>query len=350
MDAEARYARAQALASQPSEQAARELIAMLDDDEPVMIDEGFSVYDVEPTYAPVSSAARAALAQIAHAGWPVIVEALRGPAHASALLHALARLAPEQRAALPPAAFDVIVDKATGAERAEWAWERELAARAGELGAEAFWWARVDGHPSEHHREHALRRFAEITPDQGALVRELVAWLERPRAPFSVDAILAALRTLPLPATVVRALAGSDLVRRHPVLAGVLAPYGEPAAAIVPVCVDLLQHDKIGDYVPWTPQSPLDDRRWRLASEALIALGEHAAPARPVLVDRLLATNEQMSLQGSLRRRLVDALGDSGALLAALGPRIDALAASDDVVDRNRGQQLRDYLTARAQK
>lgn len=127
----------------------------------------------------------------------------------------------------------------------------------------------------------------------------------------------------------------------------VLAKYGADAAALVPLCLEMLQHEKIGDYVPWMPQGSLDDRRWRLASESLVLLGEAAASAREALVERLLATNEQASLLGSLRSRLLDALGDPARLLAEIEPRLDQLAASADVVEANRGRQIRQHLESR---
>ena len=364
VDARDRYMRAQALGTQPNDASVQELIAMLSDDGSYELDDGCAFFERDPTVLYVSEAARESLVGIAQRAWPLIVDALPGATatNVAALIEAIDHLSPEQRAALPPSAHDAIV---SAVERFAYechrfsktaAWERAFAQRvqSGELAEhEAFWRARMSEHPLSDARDHALLRLVRIATDKDALARELVGWLESdkyPWYPMSWDTVIGALHELQLPPDLVQRLATSSLPRKHQSLVIVLARYPEAATALVPVCVDMLQHKKIGDYTPWMPESPLDERRWRIAADALVAFGPHAASVRPVLVERLLATNEQMSLMGSLRSRLLDVLGDPVALLAEIEARLDALATSSSIVDKNRAQQIRDLIAVRMKR
>ena len=324
MNPEARYRRAQELGDVPTEDAARELIAMLDDTGEVMIDEGCSVYDVEPTYAHVASAARESLAKLARVVWPVFVEMLPGasPEVARVLRGLLRGLTPEERVALPPALLDDLA--ADAVSQREWTWERDFALRVRrrEIATpEAFWRARLDGHPEEGERVRALGKLVEIAADKAALAREVFGWLEV-GAPVGRMTAHQALQRLSLPDDVARAL--------------------------VPVFVAMLDY---GAPDRWMPESELESRWWPVAVAGLAHVGPaHAAAVRPVLVERLLARNEMMSLLGSLRSRLLDALGDPQALLAEIEPRLQQLEASENVVERNRAAEIRRYSAGRIQR
>jgi hypothetical protein len=345
MNAEARYRRAEQLGDVPTEDAARELIAMLADDGEVMIDEGCSVYDVEPTYAHVASAARDSLAKITRVVWPVLVEALptATPSIAYTLLGLFRHVTPEERVALPAAVLDRLAEH----DRA-WAWERDFARRvhARELATPAAFWRARLAHPTSDERERALRTLVDIAHDKAALAREVAGWLDTD-APVPRMALFGALHRLPLPPALVRELAASRHARAHVELAWLLAHHGEPAASLVPVLADMLDFD---EPARWMPASELENRRWKLAVEALAKLGPLAAAARPVLVDRLLARSETASLLGSLRSRLLDALGDPEALLAEIEPRLRQLEASTNVVEKNRAAEIRRWIAGRIER
>lgn len=360
MDVRERYALARSLAETPGKASAKRLIALLHDEESYFLDDGVALFDRDPTEVFVWEAARDSLASMVQVAWPDIVEELERIRVRSAgldvappdddraarrLLGILEALSPEQRSALPWSAHQSIVGVIAELGLREFAetaaWESDHAG--GDPAQEAFWRTRLGEHPDSLEREHALLQLTQVAADKAGLVQELVQQLEGGAG----GTIVRAMDRLPLSPEVVRRLASSDLPRKHSALVKVLAKYGADAAALVPLCLEMLQHEKIGDYVPWMPQGSLDDRRWRLASESLVLLGDAAASAREALVERLLATNEQASLLGSLRSRLLDALGDPARLLAEIEPRLDQLEASADVVEANRGRQIRQHLESR---
>lgn len=342
-DARGRYAHAEALGRAPSEEAASQLVEMLGDDGAYDLDDGIALFDREPTTVYVHEAAVAALAAMPAFAGRAIAAALPAATEPTVrrMFDVLDRLAGDHWAALPIEAHDVFV-----AQTERWrprrlaaaTWERDFARRAPELAdAEAFWRARTR-HCDGQQRVDAYRRLAQVVTDHAAFVRELVDLLiEHESATWLVAELFAQLPPT-LPPSDVRALAASGLPRAHPILLPVLARYGEPAADIIPICLELLQQRRLGDDVDWIANES-DGRRWKPATQALRQLGDVAAPVRPILIERLLATNEVMSLHGSLISALCDALGDWQQLEAELAPRLQALREGGPV-ERRRAEEI----------
>jgi len=344
-DARARYAAAEALANEPSAEAARRLVEMLTDDGSYELDDGIALFDRDPTTVCVYEAARDSLAKMPAIAWPAILAALPTATEGAAgrMFYVLDRLTGEQRAALPPEAHDAIVEQ-TRKRRPDMlagaTWERDFARRAHELpDAETFWRARTV-HPNGAERVAAYRRLAQVVTDHAAFVRELVDLLiEHPSAMWLVVELFDQLPPS-LPPADVRALAASELPREHPILLPVLARYGEPAAAIIPICLDLLQQRRLGDGVDWIANEG-DRKRWLPASRALAQLGDVAAPVRAQLVERFLSIDETMSLHGSLMCFVMDALGgDRARLEAETADRVRALRTSANPVERRRAEGI----------
>ena len=341
-DARARYAAAEALANEPTPEAARRLVEMLADDGSYELDDGIALFDRDPTTVYVHDAALASLATMPSIAWPAIIAALPSATEATGrrMFHALDKLPAEERAALPAEAHDVIVEQARRLwpeRHAGAAWEREFATR-DFADAEAFWRARTL-HPSGNAKVEAYRRLAKVVADHAAFVRELVDLLiEHPTATWLVAELFDQLPPS-LPATDVQALAASDLPRQHPILLPVLARYGASAAGIIPTCLALLQQRRLGDGVDWIANED-DRKRWLPASKALALLGDVAAPVRAQLVERFLSIDETMSLHGSLMSFVMDALGDPARLEAEAADRVRALRASTNPVERRRAEEI----------
>jgi hypothetical protein len=75
-----------------------------------------------------------------------------------------------------------------------------------------------------------------------------------------------------------------------------------------------------------------------------VALGPAAASARPALLQRLLSIDETMSLQGSMRKWLIHALGGRTGVLAELEPGIETLERSGEPRQVKRAEELRRWL------
>jgi hypothetical protein len=222
--------------------------------------------------------------------------------------------------------------------------EQAFIPRARSLPPEALWHARLTEHPRPEARAAALVQLAKFTIDPVTFVPEVIHALQTGDAPMK-KAAAQALGLLPksLPEDVVAMLAASDAVREVDGLLKVLTRYDAAAPALTRLCLEMLQQRKIGDYVV-TIAELRDDRRYRLAAEALVALGSAAASARPVLLERLLTIDETMSLQGSLRKWLIHALGGRKGLLAELEPGIETLERSGEPRRVKRAEELRRWL------
>ena len=93
----------------------------------------------------------------------------------------------------------------------------------------------------------------------------------------------------------------------------------------------------------WIP-TMLDERRWRLATQALTAFGPLPDDVHATLLDRLATTSEMMSIEGSLRPWLCKLLGDPAKLEAKLAPRLEEMERSADPVAVARARELRRRL------
>jgi hypothetical protein len=349
-DAPTRYAAAVALADEPGAAAAERLVALLDDDTSVCTDEGMSVYDVDPTYRPVSAAFEALQRMGPHA-WPAMAKvwsgaSLRARDH---MVRVLPWLPLEERLRLPDDAFAALEAHVGASALSSVVFERALALRLRDGAVkdsalrdpEALWREVFDHHPNLYDRGRALVRFARVVTDPVVAARELHALLATPaRAPRSD--VLAAMLALPtvLPASLVRELVASPLVRQAPELWGWLARHGAAGHGVIPLCVEALQPSMAGGRPSWIGTT-LDDRRWRLASAALTACGPLTPDVRATLLQRLVTTNETASLQGSLRSRLCELLGDLDRVEQDLAPQLEAMEHSGDPVDMERARQLR---------
>ena len=289
MDASARYDAALEVVLDRSDDATRRLIAMLGDDERVTTSEGCSVYDVEPTYDTVGGLAARELASRVERAWPVIVDGLAGASQDAtrALLSVISQLAVEQRMALPDDAYAKIEDAARShgypgeGDRARWDRDFARRKRAHEFPTdEALWRARLK-HPYSPERHGAIYRLRDIVADKGTFCRELAEYLDDSEMR---SAVLYTINDLPraLPPETVRALASGPLVRESEQLLSLLAEYGEPARALVPICIDMLCDKTLREGQAWERVEAERDGRWRCAIAALIKLlpfADHAERA-----------------------------------------------------------------------
>lgn len=354
-DPSVRYQAALELGQAPSEEAAARLVALLEDGAEVCVDEGSSVHDIDPTYRPLSAAAREALCRMGAFAWPAIAPAWSSASAEArrAMLAALAAPPLEMRARFPDEAHARIEEEARTVGVAQAisvaVWERGFAARvrSGELEAPEAFWREAHDHPSPTERDRSFIPLAAVVADPVALARELLALLAR--SDVWHQHIVAALVRLPpvMPPELLAEMFASGFVREHPEIWAWVARHGEPARALVPLCVAALTPRSVGGQPSWTP-SLLDDRRWRLATAALRAGGPLSEDVRATLLDRLATTNESMSLEGSLRRWLLELLGDAAEVESALGPRLEEMGKSADPVAVERARQLRAWFaTAR---
>jgi hypothetical protein len=249
---------------------------MLGETEVITLQEGVSVYDVEPIEGRVSSAAHASLVSMPAFAVPAIIEALPSATEtlAEALWEVLDRCPVEQRIALPDDAHAVIESAARrlGAAHAEHAsFEGELArrVRTGEVAGagESFWRAWL-AHPTRAHV--AVFRLVDVVADKGAYAREVAAWLEDPTMSKLESALCWALERLPglLPPETAQRLAASELPKRHHGLVPLLAAYGWRAAALIPQCFAMLDNE------PLAEDEAMVERhlRWERATRALVDL------------------------------------------------------------------------------
>ncbi len=348
LDAEARYAEAVELGKTPSAEAAARLVALLEDRAEVCIDEGSSIHDVDPTYAPVSNAAYSSLCRMPELAWPAIEAAwpTASVGARNAMLDVFKAQSFGTRARLPDEAHALLVEDAerVGATHALAIarWERAFAARArsGELADPEAFWRAAHGHPSPSERDRSFIPLASVVRDPVALARELIALI--PRDDVHAQHLISALVRLPpvMPPELIASLIGSTVAQKHPETWAWIARHGEPARALVPLCVAALVPGARRGGVVSIPTT-LDDRRWRLATEALKTFGPLTPDVRATLLDRLATTNEMMSLQGSLRRWLCELLGDAGVIEAELAPRLEEMEKSGDPVAVERVRQLR---------
>lgn len=347
-DAATRYQAALDLAKEPGPPAAARLVALLDDPGEVCTDEGSSFHDVEPTYRSVSDAARDALWRMGGDVWPPIAAAwpTAAPAARRAMVGVLEVQLFDERARFPDDAHAILEASAReiGVKQkiAEAVWERAFAARvaSGALAdPEAFWRAAHD-HPNPVERDRSLTRLAGVVTDPVALARELLELLTR--QDVWPQYVVAALIRLPpvLPPSLVESIVASDVVRKYPETWAWLARHGDAARPLLAVCLEALKGAFTAG-VAFSMPTMADDRRWRLASEAIAAFGPLSREARATLLDRLATTNEMMSLQGSLRRWLCELLGDAAAIEAELAPRLEEMERSADPVAVERARQLR---------
>jgi hypothetical protein len=269
------YELAYELSRQPSEATARKLITMLGAKELLTIQEGCSPYDVDPVYGRVSEVARGSLVSMPTFAVPAIVEALpSATVESTKELWSILNQAPvDLRIALSDEAHAVIERAAQrldpiDAEHARF--ERDFArrVRANELPEPEARWRAWLAHPTR--ASAAIPKLAEVVKDRAAFARELVAWLDDPIIGKSGTTLVYKLKDFArlLPPETVRALAASEHPRKHEDLVPLLAAFGEPAAPLIPLCIEMLRNEPLGD----------DERmvsrhmRWHRATEALVDL------------------------------------------------------------------------------
>lgn len=88
------------------------------------------------------------------------------------------------------------------------------------------------------------------------------------------SAVLYEINNLPRAFTpeTVRALASGPSVRECELLLSIIADYGEPARALVPLCLEMLRDKTLRTGEEWERVEAQRDGRWRCATEALIKL------------------------------------------------------------------------------
>lgn len=252
-----------------------------DQDEEVVLDEGFSVYDVEPTVDHLSNVIRRSLAKMPAFAVSAMIDALRTAttARAAALLSMLDDLPLELRTARPDEDHAIIEQAARAVgpnEEAQARFERAFSqrVRAGELAdPEAFWRAWL-AHPTRAFK--AIYELHDIVADKAAYARELAAMLLRGEHVRFARSIAFVLEKCPpsLDAKTVRALAASELPRAHPELIARLVAHGSPAKDLVPLCIEMLAREPIEEDESWNSRHV----RWRRATNALIELVDDIAP------------------------------------------------------------------------
>lgn len=272
-----RYRFAESLERRPSEATARQLIAMLAETEELTLSEAPAPYDVEPVYGRVAEAARISLQRMPAFGVPAIIEALpSATVDIARVLFAILNDAPvEQRMALPDeahAAIESAAQKLGPRDAAHARFERDFArrVRAGELPTpEAFWRAWL-AHPTR--ALVSIYELGGLVEDRAAFARELASWFDHPELGKYPLALCSALAKLPdlLPEETVRALASSEHPRRQQELVPILAAYGEPAAALVPLCIEMLRNEPLEEDERWSSRHV----RWERATKALVDLAD----------------------------------------------------------------------------
>lgn len=286
MDPFERYELARSLRDQPSLASVRRLAELLVDDGRFVINEAPAPYDVETTYGYVAEGARESLTAMLPAALPWIVELLPMVRieQVRALLGVLDGVDIARRMKLPDDAHATIVVAALRVDevRASAArFERELASRvrAGELAEPELFWRAWLAHPTRGFS--ALYELEKLVPDKAAFALELAGATDDLRLRSTAAFLLAPLPPL-LPPDVVRRLAASALPREHDVLVPMLARHGAPAAALVPLCIELLANEPLSDDESWNGRH----LRWDRATTALVALID---VVDPISLERLLA-------------------------------------------------------------
>lgn len=267
MDALERYQLACSLRD-PSPASVRQLVELLVDDARCVLHEAPAPYDVEPTYGRVAEAAHDSLVAMLPVALPWVVDALPSttPDQARALLAVIDAAPIAQRMALPDDAHAII---AAAAERVDEQhasaarFERDLARR-GIADPEAFWRAWL-AHPTRAFA--ALYDLEKLADDKAAFALELARATDDPRLRMTAAFLLARMPPL-LPADVVQRLAASSLPREHDEIVPALARHGAAAAALVPLCIEMLENEPLGDDESWNRRH----LRWDRATEALVAL------------------------------------------------------------------------------
>lgn len=282
-----------------------------DDDTEVVLDEGFSVYDVEPTVDRLSNAIRRSLGKMPALAASAIVDALPDAttARARASLAMLFELPIEIRVALSDddhATIEGVARVVGPNEEAQARFERAFAqrVRSGELAdREAFWRAWL-AHPTRASK--AMFELADVVADKAAYARELAGLLVRGAQLRFASSIGFILEKCPpsLDADTVRALASSGLPRNNPELIAPLAAHGAPASALVPVCLEMLQHGPVEEDESWNSRHV----RWRRATNALIALVDDLAPPQLQALSRMI---EEMKASPGVYRQCGVALEEA---------------------------------------
>lgn len=286
MDALERYGLARALRDDPSFASVQRLVGLLVDDGRFVAHEAPAPYDVETTYGHVAEAAHESLVAMLPGALPWIVESLPAASmkQVAALLGVIDGVDIAQRMTLTDDAHATIVAAAERVDetRASAArFERDVArrVRAGELADRESYWRAWLAHPTRAFA--ALYELEKLAPDKAAFALELARATDDPRLRSTAAVLLAQLPPL-LPPDVVQRLAASTLPREHHVLVPMLARHGAPAAALVPLCLELLENEPLADDESWNSRH----LRWDRATTALVALID---VVDPVLLEPLLA-------------------------------------------------------------
>jgi len=304
-----RYELARALRDQPSIASVRSLVELLVDDGRCVLHEAPAPYDVETTYGHVAEEARGSLVAMLPVALPWIVEVLPAASveQTRELLGVIDSANIAHRIALPDDAHATIVAAAErvdeeGASAARF--ERDVArqVRAGELADPERFWRRWLAHPTRAFA--ALYELEKLVPDKAAFALELARATDDPRLRSTAAYLLARLPPL-LPPDVVQRLAASTLPREHDILVPMLARHGAPAAALMPLCLEMLENEPLADDESWNSRH----LRWDRATTALVALID---VVDPVVLEPLLA-----AMQADTHR--YRACGDS--IRAALAAR-----------------------------
>jgi hypothetical protein len=321
VDAFDRYELARSLRSQPSLASVRRLVELLVDDGRCLIHEAPAPYAVEPQYGNVDQEARESLVAMLPVAVPWIVELLPAASveQASALLRVIDRLDIAQRIALPDevhAAFVAAAERVDEGRASAVRFERDFArrVRAGELADPERYWRAWLAHPV--HASTALYELEKLVSDKTAFALELARATDDPRLDFTAAYIRARLPPV-LPPDVVQRLAASTLPRHHHDLAVMLARHGAPAAALVPLCLELLGNEPLADGESQNSR----DVRWNVATTALVALIDVVDPA---VLEPLVAV-----MLADTRRYREYGLRIHAALAARLNPPDDDVERAD---------------------
>ena len=265
---------------------------MIGDDQEVTLDEGCSVYDVDPTTDRVSNAVRGSLQKMPALAARAIVDALATAttARAGALLTMLfSDLSIETRMALSDddhATIERVAQAVGPREAAQASFERVFAQRlrAGELAdREAFWRAWM-AHPTRSSK--AFFELHDIVADKATFAREIAGMLVRGEHADVAGSICFLLERCPpsLDIQTVRTLAASELPRAHHELITALAAHGGPARALVPLCLEMLAREPVEEDESWNSRHV----RWRRATNALIDLVDDIAPPHLQTLRRMI--------------------------------------------------------------
>jgi hypothetical protein len=286
VDAFERYELARSLRDQPSLASVRQLAELLVDDGRFVLHEAPAPYDVETTYGHVADAARESLVAMLPVVLASIPELLPAVSieQVRALLGVIDGVDIAQRMTLPDDAHAAIVaaaERVDDARASAARFERDFArrVRANELADPESYWRAWLAHPTRAFA--ALYDLEKLVPDKAAFSLELARATDDPRLRSTAAYLLSRLPPL-LPPDVVKRLAASTLPREHDVLVPMLARHGVAAAALVPLCLELLDNKPLGDDESWNSRH----LQWDRATTALVALID---VVDPVALEPLLA-------------------------------------------------------------